>query len=219
MEFAPGVDHRHVDTDDCADVYLVGDVHGCLRELKRLVSKLAVTDDALVVLVGDLIRKGPDSAGVVEYVDERPNFLSVRGNNEPEELAGEVTTDAAEESLATLPTAVTLDDALVIHGGVDPRKPLSDHTTEELVTMRSIPRDNGYDGPFWFESYEGPPRIFVGHTVLREPYVGEWAVALDTGCVYGGELTAYDYRRDELTSVPAERSYEPGPSSFREPPA
>jgi serine/threonine protein phosphatase 1 len=218
MEFTPGVEHRHVDGDDWDDVYVVGDVHGCLRELQRLVSTLGVTADDLVVLVGDLVRKGPDAEGVVEFVSERPNVMSVRGNNEQKVLDGSATTDADEERLAALPVAVTLDDALVVHGGVDPRKPIAEHTTDELVTMRSIPRGNGYDGPFWFESYDGPPRIFVGHTVLADPYVGEWAVALDTGCVYGGELTAYDYRRDELTSVPAERTYASGPSSFREPP-
>ena len=68
---------------------------------------------------------------------------------------------------------------------------------------------NGYDGPFWFESYEGPPRVFFGHTVLAEPLVTEWAVGLDTGCVHGGKLTAYDCETEEVVSVPAERTYRP----------
>lgn len=57
--------------------------------------------------------------------------------------------------------------------------------------MRS-PNGDGYDGPFWFETYEGPPRVFFGHTVLEEPFEREWTVGLDTGCVYGGTVTAYD---------------------------
>ncbi len=67
--------------------------------------------------------------------------------------------------------------------------------------MRS-PNGDGYDGPFWFETYEGPPRVFFGHTVLAEPVDREWAVGLDTGCVYGGDLTAYDVRRERFLSVP-----------------
>ena len=66
----------------------------------------------------------------------------------------------------------------------------------------------GYDGPFWFEQYEGPSRVFFGHTVLDEPVVSDHAVGLDTGCVYGGALTAYDLKCDELVSVPAEREYQ-----------
>jgi serine/threonine protein phosphatase 1 len=101
-----------------------------------------------------------------------------------------------------MPVVVTFEDAMVVHGGVDPRRPLAEHTVEQLLTMRSVPPGNGYDGPFWFESYEGPPRVLFGHTVLAEPLVTDWAVGLDTGCVYGGRLTAYDYRARETVSVP-----------------
>jgi diadenosine tetraphosphatase ApaH/serine/threonine PP2A family protein phosphatase len=73
--------------------------------------------------------------------------------------------------------------------------------------MRAVPPQNGYSGPFWFEGYEGPPRVFFGHTVLERPLETEAAVGLDTGCVYGGELTAYDCTRDRFVSVPAEAAY------------
>lgn len=47
---------------------IVGDVHGCLRELKTLTSKLRLTGEDHLVFVGDLIDKGPDSVGVVDWV-------------------------------------------------------------------------------------------------------------------------------------------------------
>ena len=44
---------------------VVGDVHGCLDELRALIEKAGATVDDHIVLVGDLIAKGPDSVGVV----------------------------------------------------------------------------------------------------------------------------------------------------------
>jgi serine/threonine protein phosphatase 1 len=213
-DFAPEVaDRVHaLDPDAYENVYIVGDVHGCLDELETLFDRLAVGDDDLVVLVGDLVRKGPDSRGVVEFVRSRPNVVSVRGNNEDKLIHGRKelpALDPFDAYLESLPVVVLLGDAMVVHGGVDPRQSLADHTVEDLLTFRSVPPEAGYDGPFWFEQYEGPSRVFFGHTVLDEPVVSEHAVGLDTGCVYGGALTAYDLTRDELVSVPAEREYQP----------
>ena len=55
--------------------------------------------------------------------------------------------------------------------------------------------------------------MFFGHTVLARPLLREYAVGLDTGCVYGGALTAYDWRRDEVYSVNAERTVKSRPKS------
>jgi serine/threonine protein phosphatase 1 len=54
-------------------VYAIGDVHGCLEELKDAEQKIAadpVPDDSikLIVLLGDYVDRGPDSAGVIEYL-------------------------------------------------------------------------------------------------------------------------------------------------------
>jgi serine/threonine protein phosphatase 1 len=67
---------------------------------------------------------------------------------------------------------------------------------------------NGYDGPFWFDAHDGPPRVFFGHTVLESPVDTEGAIGLDTGCVYGGSLTAYDVSAGEFVSVPSGRTHQ-----------
>ncbi len=203
--------HRRFDADRVEDIYVVGDVHGCIDELRTLWNRLEPTDDDIVVFVGDLVRKGPDSAAVVEFVQSRENAVSVRGNNEAKIIHERIDTDPFDpiaDVLESFPLVVSWDDAMAVHGGVNPNDSLSAHAPDDLLEMRSVPPGNSYDGPFWFEHHDQPPRVFFGHTVLAEPFVSDWAIGLDTGCVYGGALTAYDYRREEFHSVPAERTYQ-----------
>jgi len=47
---------------------IIGDVHSCQSELKELIRKLQLAADDHLVFVGDLINKGPDSAGVLNLV-------------------------------------------------------------------------------------------------------------------------------------------------------
>jgi len=69
-QFAAAVEHEHLDVSKWDEIYVVGDVHGCRADLERLLTKLEVTDDDLVAFVGDLVRKGPDSKGVLDLVRE-----------------------------------------------------------------------------------------------------------------------------------------------------
>jgi len=206
--------HRRFDADECENIYVVGDVHGCIDELRTLWDRLGPTENDMVVFVGDLVRKGPDSEAVVEFVQSKGNAVSVRGNNEAKIVHDRIDTepfDPIADALESFPLVVSWDDAMAVHGGINPTESLSAHDADDLLEMRSVPPGNGYDGPFWFEHHDQPPQVFFGHTVLAEPFLGDWAIGLDTGCVYGGALTAYDYRRDNLVSVPAERTYQSRP--------
>ncbi|WP_435069430.1 metallophosphoesterase family protein [Haloplanus sp. C73] len=208
-QFSDDVESHHdrFDTDAYADIYVVGDVHGSRATLEALLENLDLGPDDLVMFVGDLIRKGPDSPGVIDLVRDDPRLVSIRGNNEQKIVRGDRAPAWLREGdrayLESLPVVISFDDALVVHGGVDPERTLDSHTVEELLTMRS-PHGDGYDGPFWYDTYDGPYRVFFGHTVHDRPVVLDHAVGLDTGCVYGGTLTAYDYRNDEfVTTDPA----------------
>ena len=210
----PAIDaqHRRIDSTQWANIYVVGDVHGCRATLERLLDELDPAADELVVVVGDLVRKGPDSKGVLDLVRERENLLSVRGNNEQKLIDGRKSIDTlTEEDLAyveSLPAMLSWDDTVVVHGGIDHRKPVADHSLTELLNTRSLVPDGSYDRPYWFETRRETPRVFFGHTVLAEPFVTDWAVGLDTGCVYGGQLTAYDTAADELIAVDPPETYE-----------
>ncbi|NUU24084.1 MAG: polynucleotide kinase-phosphatase, partial [Streptomycetaceae bacterium] len=62
----------------------------------------------------------------------------------------------------------------------------------------------------WAEEYRGRATVVYGHTPMPR---AEWVnntICLDTGCVFGGEMTALRYPERELVAVPAERVwYEP----------
>jgi diadenosine tetraphosphatase ApaH/serine/threonine PP2A family protein phosphatase len=61
---------------------IIGDVHGCLHELERLVRNIGYRRERdSLVMVGDLIDRGPDPIGVVAYAMELGATL-VRGNHE-----------------------------------------------------------------------------------------------------------------------------------------
>jgi bis(5'-nucleosyl)-tetraphosphatase (symmetrical) len=74
-------------TNDAARLLFVGDVHGMLDDLKTLLAKADYTPSRgdRVILVGDLINKGPESAGVVQHAIDI-NATTVRGNHEDKVL-------------------------------------------------------------------------------------------------------------------------------------
>ncbi|HXE97713.1 MAG TPA: metallophosphoesterase family protein [Dongiaceae bacterium] len=67
--------------------FVIGDIHGCAATLRRLVNeKLRPLPGDRILLLGDLIDRGPDSKGVLDFIFElRESGLSVdgiRGNHE-----------------------------------------------------------------------------------------------------------------------------------------
>jgi protein phosphatase len=59
----------------------------------------------------------------------------------------------------------------------------------------------------WAAEYRGTAMVVYGHTPIAEP---EWlnrTINIDTGCVFGGRLTALRYPERELVSVPALHTY------------
>ncbi|MFC6252845.1 metallophosphoesterase family protein [Pseudophaeobacter arcticus] len=59
---------------------IIGDVHGCADLLHRLLAKLP--SDAQVILVGDYIDRGEDSAEVLRFLCEQQDLICLRGNHE-----------------------------------------------------------------------------------------------------------------------------------------
>lgn len=77
-----------------------------------------------------------------------------------------------------------------------------DITGEFLPDGRPVRRD-------WAIKYRGRPFIVYGHTPVKEPRTIGRTVNIDTGCVFGGKLTAFRYPEMETVSVPSSMPYVP----------
>jgi hypothetical protein len=146
---------------------VVGDVHGCLDELRRLLAKCGFRRGDRLVLAGDLVAKGPDSQGVVQLAREE-GAIAVLGNHDDHVLRaravarGEVPApakgvraehqrvadalgDADWAYLQALPPYLRLGpegegdaDTVVLHAGAVPGVAIEEQRREHLITMRSI---------------------------------------------------------------------------------
>ena len=75
--------------DDGSSVWAVGDIHGYREEFEILLDKLELTEGDMVICVGDLIDRGPDSQGVLSIVSESDciNWAAMVVTSSPEAKA------------------------------------------------------------------------------------------------------------------------------------
>lgn len=59
----------------------------------------------------------------------------------------------------------------------------------------------------WAADYTGAAAVVYGHTPVAEPVWQNNTINIDTGCVFGGSLTALRWPERSLVSVPARRVY------------
>ncbi len=194
-------------------IFAIGDVHGCLRPLEDLLSKLPVDwkQDQLVFL-GDYIDRGPDPRLVLETVmalkEEYPqNVICLMGNHEWMLLrylkgkdqdmyllnGGDVTlaqfwrdgiVDIPPDYVTFLQSLLPYwetDRYIFVHAGLRPGIPVTAQKLEDLLFIR---------GEFIHTDYDWGKRVIFAHTPFPEPLVTPQKIGIDTGCVYGGRLTA-----------------------------
>ena len=63
-------------------LYLMSDVHGYYLPFLQILREIRFMDADRMVILGDLVAKGPDSLGVLRFVMEHRNILALRGNHE-----------------------------------------------------------------------------------------------------------------------------------------
>ena len=183
----------------------VGDVHGCSKELERLLRKSSPTR---VILMGDLFTKGPDPLGVWRLI-QHWNAEAVLGNQDEVVLdtwkAGRDLPNKAFRWLKDRPTILKHKHWIAVHAGIHPEG-LKRTKRVHALHMRRIRHKHKH--PYWWRLYRGKRLVIHGHDAAtglndRRPYT----LGLDTGCVRGGRLTGYLLEADQLVSVKARRSY------------
>ena len=215
-------------------VIAIGDVHGCIDELKALLKKCDYHPGDVVVFLGDLVCKGPDSLSVVQLARE-VGALGVRGNHDfevvrwhqaiksgadPPVIGSEHYYVASALSTADLKWLYSLPwyissshlNALFVHAGLVSGIQLAKQNPRLMMNMRSILPDGTVTSKFfnnwpWARLWDGPQTVFFGHDADRGLQQYEHAIGLDTGCVYGGKLTACILPERRLVSVNAKREY------------
>lgn len=267
---------------------VVGDIHGCLTELKALMALAAFRSDPtcnacrsrgiragridepdaddvgsspcacdVLVHVGDLVNKGPNSFEVVRHCIEN-RALGVVGNHDRKLIKlvkrirkkGKLKKHDAQSTLAALAYACPDDvfeylsalpyilrlptcNVLVVHAGIVPDVPLDQQDPWTVTEMRNLieragcetrpsgceatlesseaddkdsssgdgadlglgsrwratkdPKDGGVA---WASLWMGPEVVVFGHDARRRFQRHPFAIGLDTGCAYGGQLTA-----------------------------
>jgi predicted kinase/diadenosine tetraphosphatase ApaH/serine/threonine PP2A family protein phosphatase len=122
---------------------------------------------------------------------------------------GESTAAAIVEFLTHLPSHYVFDGGklVVSHTGLgaDLQGRCSPTVREIAIFGKLV--GGSYD-PNWAESYRGRAMVVYGHFPIAEPAWVNGTINIDTGCVFGGRLTALRYPEGELVSVPARAVYD-----------
>ena len=195
----------------------VGDIQGCRDQLVALLESTGFEPgrDELVP-VGDLVNKGPDSEGVIDLLmelDARP----VIGNHDLYWIAKGKVGGLRLAWLRGLPVVRVYDDLIAVHAGLHPSWDevklghLDQDDARYAVNVRYCDaagaqpaKDWPPPGPPyrpWDDFYDGVKRVVFGHWARRGLVMRPQCIGLDTGCVYGGKLTAWIAEEDRIVQV------------------
>lgn len=210
----------------------IGDIHGCHQEFAELLDRLKPTPADRLILLGDLVNRGPDSGRVIDLAIQH-RALSLLGNHEARLLAYRRTGDPArlhEDDMVTyaalqprhwayLDTMVlTLEspelNVVFVHGGFLPGIPWRQQAADVVTRIQVIDtegrprkRADAPEGIAWAERWAGPPFVVYGHTPRPDIFKLKWSVGIDTACCLGGHLTAYILPERRFLQVKARRRY------------
>lgn len=206
-----------------ARTFAIGDLHGCSRALAEVLRQIDPQATDTIVTLGDYVNRGPDTRGVIEQLlalRERCNLVPLLGNHDEVLLdvldgradmarllaaGGQRTIDSYVlvggvrdmprehvEFLRVCRTYYESETHLFAHGGYDPARPMADADGNTLIWRRLEP-------PYPGAHYSGK-RVIVGHTAQRNYQILDLGhvVCIDTGCCYGGVLTALEVDTNQV---------------------
>ncbi len=196
-------------------IFAIGDIHGCIHKLDALLGKIVIdfTRDTLL-FVGDYIDRGRHAFEVVERLislkNRYPGIILLKGNHEDmlqHYLAGEdklsYLSNGGRQTLESylrhkrsgegFPIPQTHLDFfhslalyhqteryIFVHAGLKPKVPLERQVPEDLLWIRER---------FIGSHYDFGKTVVFGHTPFPAPFVDTNKIGIDTGAVYGRQLT------------------------------
>ena len=252
------------DSEEARTIF-IGDIHGCSDELIKLLIRLDLKQKDRVVVLGDVIGKGPAPYAVLQWVQQSAQTTMLLGNHELGLLRildqlgpvsdkdeeggsfGNVLSTRLEQKcsaparqqkalcnadtkalmiqlkrrdvafLKGLPSYLQLPrdsdrPIIAVHGGLMPGIPLEEQDRRTMASIRNVlpsgapSRDfggtfNASFGQPWATLWNGPAHVVFGHDARRRLQQHPYAWGIDTGCVYGGNLTALVLPNWELEYV------------------
>ena len=210
----------------------IGDIHGCHEEFSELLRLIDLQPDDRLVLLGDLVNRGPNTPRVLELARAH-RAISLLGNHELRLLNYRRTRDlkfVKENDLETFDQLTAEDwtylenmlltyedpdlNLVCVHGGFLPDIPWNKQPAEIVTRIQVIDaagqpckRADAPAAPSWADLWNGPPFVVYGHTPRPEIYKRKWSVGIDTACAMGGHLTAFILPEKRFVQVKARRPY------------
>jgi hypothetical protein len=211
---------------------IIGDVHGCADEFEELLGALELKPDDRIIQVGDLINRGPDSRRAIKLA-RKYKVEVILGNHELRLLTAR---DKKKRSILKdydKPTFEQLSredwdfleampkflydaaiDTVIVHGGFLPGVPWQTQSIETITSIQVIDkkgkpakRSDAPEAVPWADTWSGNPFVVYGHTPRPNVLERPGSIGIDTGCVYGGHLTAYIIEDKSLVQVRAREAY------------
>lgn len=173
-----------------------------------------------MILLGDLVNKGPEVLRTLEYV-WRSGFECLMGNHEAHFLANlkkiaryrALWKELGKEMrlwIKGLPYFIDDPAFLAVHAGVEPGIPLTSQRRDVLLNVREWPQEGRAGGPPtrpWYDYYVGTKPVVYGHWARQGLRIRSQTVGLDSGCVYGGKLSGWILETREIRQVDARKRY------------
>ncbi len=199
-----------------------------------MLNRLSPGKDDRVLLIGDLVNRGPDSKRVID-IARHAKALALLGNHEVRLLAYQSLRDPDMLKPYDWTTLSGLgdeeweyirqmkryhyeanSDTIFVHGGFLPNVPWRQQTVSTVTRIQVIDQDGEPakrsevpDGIPWTQLWPGPSYVVYGHTPRLEIQENELTLGIDTGCVHGNFLTCYVLPEKETIQIPSKRAYWP----------
>lgn len=200
--------------------FTIGDIHGCEVALEGVLSQIKPTADDTIVLLGDIIDRGPNTARCVEILldlKQKCEMILVMGNHEEMlfeaykqgipnsrwiKYGGEQMVGSYGGRIKNIPRAhldfladsvpyYETESTIFVHANLDSEEDLNEQSIE-CLRWRHL---TGFELP-----HKSGKRVICGHTPVQSglPNVFEGWVAIDTFAYGGMFLTALNVDSDEI---------------------